>query len=123
MASGSMGTHGQSGVEQKDTLLCPASKIAGWRNGRTQVCLNLRKDIAKRWRKRYSVIHGEAKSMCLTRLMVGVLPDEHDFHAVQWAEIKSIKDELAWRIACAIGILRLDKLDKLLEIRLVDLRL
>lgn len=118
-----MGTHGQCGVEQKDTLLSPTSKIAGWRNGRTQVCLNLRKNVAKGWWKRYSVIHGEAKSMCLTRLMIGVLPDEHDFHAVQWAEIKSIKDELAWRIACAIGILRLDKLDKLLEIRLVELRL
>ena len=69
-----MGTHGECGVEQEDTLVGPADEIAaGERNVGAEVAIDFLNDIDQRGRDGNAGRHGETETGRLTGLMIGVL--------------------------------------------------
>ena len=91
--------HGESGVEQHDTLLCPPSEVARCGGRHAQFGLNLGVDVLERRRQGHTLGHGERQSHGLTRLVVGVLAEDDYFHTVEGCRVESIKDLAARRIA------------------------
>ena len=47
---------------------------------------------------------GEAESLCLSLLMVRILPNDDHLHLVEGTEVEGIEDEVARRIACGGAI-------------------
>ena len=119
MAGCHVGSHGQGGVQEQDTLFCPSRQIARLGNRFAKVCLNLLEDVAERRGKRHTIIHRKAQTMCLLGLMIGVLSYQHHLHLRQRTKIERVENEFARRIASALGIFSLDKLNQLLKIRIL----
>ena len=69
--------YGEHRVEQKHTLLCPRAQIAVWRNRNAEVGLQLLIDILQRRRQFYPRLYRKSKPVCLSRLMIGILPENH----------------------------------------------
>ena len=42
--------------------------------------------------------------MCLSLLMVRILPNDDHLHLVEGTEVEGVEDEVAWRIACGGAI-------------------
>ena len=74
MTESLMLTHTQTGVQQEHALLGPSGKITALRHRGTRLSLYLLKDIHQGRRELHAVIHAEAQTVCLTGLVVRVLP-------------------------------------------------
>ena len=78
-------TYGEGSIEQQYALLCPACQIAGSGGISANVIFYFLENIKSGRRERNTVIYGETKSVCLSRTMIGVLTDYHDFYFVKRA--------------------------------------
>ena len=123
MAVGLMGPDGQRGVEQQYTLFSPARQVAREWYGRAEVLLNFLEDVLQRGRKLDAVLHREAESVSLTRLMVGILSDDDHLDLVEGTKVEGVEDERTWRIACRRPIFLTDSSSELSEVRFVELTL
>ena len=78
-------TYGEGSIEQQYALLCPASQLAGSGGISAIVIFYVLETFKLGRRERNTVIYGETKSVCLSRTMIGVLTDYHDFYFVKRA--------------------------------------
>ena len=99
-----MRPHGERGVEQQHALFSPACEVAAFGHGCAEVLLYLLEDVLQRRRERHTVVHGEAESLCLSLLMVRILPNDDHLHLVEGTEVEGVEDEVARRIACGGAI-------------------
>ena len=113
--------HGERGVEQQHALLCPSHKASTLRRGLSEVAAYLAEDIYERRREPYSVVHREAKPVCLSRLMIRVLTDNHRLYLVERAQVEGIEDKFPGRVTRAGGILRAYKSRKGCKVGFVKL--
>lgn len=105
MAARHMGTHRQRGIEQHDTLTCPAREIALLGGTAAEVVLDFPENVDQRGWQAHTVGHGKAQSVSLPRLVVGVLADDDDLDPVERTKIEGVEDELTgWKTGVA-GIL------------------
>ena len=123
MAVGLMGTDGQGGVEQQHSLFGPSCEIATRWDGCAEVLLNLLEDILQRRWKQHTVLYGEAQTMCLSWLVVGVLSDDDHLDLVEGTEVEGIEDERARRIARTHPVFLTDGSGELGEVGFVELLL
>ena len=121
MACSLMGAHRQRSVEQQHALPCPSREVARRWNRFAEVEFNLLENVLERRRKSHSVGNGEAQSLRLARLMVGVLTYYHHLHLVEGTEIEGVEDEGTRRIACALGIFLAHEVAERGEVRLLKL--
>ena len=85
-----MGTDGQCGVEQQHALVGPAGQVSARRDVDAQVALDFLEDVLQRGRESHAVVHGEAKPMCLSGTMIGILTDDDDFCPAERTEVERI---------------------------------
>ena len=123
MAVGSMGTDGQRGVEQQDTLFRPPRQVSRHRHGRPQVISNLLEDVLQRRREGDAFLNREAQPMSLSGLMIGILANDDHLHLVERTEVEGVEDEAGRRVARRLLVLLSDGGRQLLEVRLLELRL
>ena len=74
MAIGTALSHGQSSVQEQNTLLCPAGKVALTRHGNAEIAFQLLVDVHKGRGQFDAALDGEAEPMCLANLVIRVLP-------------------------------------------------
>lgn len=88
--------HGQSGIQQKHTLLSPFSEISV--GGRLEADFLVGKqvliDVFQRRRGRDWLENAEAKSMCLVGLMIGILSDDDDLDVVDGGDLERVENVL-----------------------------
>ena len=114
-------TNRQTGVQEEHALLCPSRQVAALWNRRSRLGLYLLEDVLERRREGYAIVHAEAKSVCLPRAVIRVLPEDDHAHLVERRRVEGIEDEPPWRIASTRSILLSHKLRQLLEVRLDEL--
>lgn len=131
MRCGDMLTHGQCGVEEQDSLLCPPTERAvikfpavtvlyNLRNG-ADVVLYLLEYVDKGRRQRYARLHREAQTFRLPCAMVRVLSYDYDLHLVKRAEVEGVENLVPWRIASVMTVFLVYKTgesDKVLFVKL-----
>lgn len=88
----------ESGIQKQNSLLRPSSQISTSRNRDSQIALDLLENILKRRGKRNLIINRETKPMRLTRLVIGILPQNNDLYLVERASIESRKNLATGRI-------------------------
>lgn len=120
---GSMGTNSKSGIEQQHTLIGPAREVAVSGRRGSEVVLYLLEDINKRRRHGGRRTDREAHAVGLPWLMVGILPDDNDFHLVKGTMVEGIENESCWGIAGATSILLANKRRQPFELRFIKLGL
>lgn len=120
MAESLMLADGKAGVQEEHALLCPSCQVAALRDRCSRLGLYLTKNVLERRREGYAVVHAKAKSVCLPRAVIRVLPKDNDAHLVERRRVEGIEDEPPRRIASARSILLSHKLRQRLEVRLVE---
>ena len=100
-----MSLHRQRGIQQQYTLLSPPFEVA--RSGclLSHVLRDLLVNILQGWRQRHLFRDREAQSVCLSWLMIGILPHNYDFDILERAPVESIKNKFCRRIDCLVCIL------------------
>ena len=93
-----MGTHGKGGVQQQYALVGPTGEVTACGDGGTQVGLYLLEDVLQGRREGDTVVHREAKSVCLSGTMIGILPDNDYLCSVERTKVESIEYQLARRV-------------------------
>ena len=83
MAVGKMCPHRECGIEQQHPLLRPSGKVSRLGNRTAQGIVYLLEDVLQRRRERHPVLHREAQSMRLSRLMIRVLADDYHLHLLK----------------------------------------
>ena len=73
-------------------------------------------DVDERGRQFDAGLDGEAESMRLARIVVGVLSQNHDLDLVERRTVERLEDEASWRIDDAV---RIGVFDELREFRKV----
>ena len=121
MRSGHVGTHGECGVEQQYALPRPAFEVAVWQRFDAEVAANLFVDVAQRWRQFYVFVDRETEPVCLPDAVIGVLPDDDDFDAVERAEVKGVENEARRRKNLLCLVFVSDKIGELHKVGLVKL--
>lgn len=114
---------GERSIEEEDSLPSPVCEVA--RSGavrHTHVVRQLLVDVAKGGGDRHTVLHGEAKTVRLSRAVIRVLTEDDDLDLVEWAEIKGRKDVFPLRIDTSCGISLSYTLDEDAEVLLLKLR-
>lgn len=123
MGSGLVLAHGEGGIEQEHALGSPSSQTSARGHGYAEILLYLLEDIDQRRRKGNAVCHGEAQAFGLSRLMIGVLSDDHHLHLVERAEVEGVEDKTGRRIDDTVCVFAPDKIGQFLEIGFVKLPL
>lgn len=121
MACRLMRPHGEGGIEQQHTLLCPSGQVSAMGNGGAKVGVYLLKDVLQRGREHHAIIDREAQAMGLSRLMIGILPDDDHLHLVKGTEVEGVEYQMARWIACVVEIFLMHKVgevDKVLFVKL-----
>ena len=90
--------YGERGVQHQHALFGPSGEVSARRNLKSEVALDFLEDILKGGWKGHAVVHREAKPVCLSGAMIGVLPDDDYLCLMKRAEVEGIKDEFARRI-------------------------
>ena len=91
-------TYGECGVQHQHALFSPSGEVSARRNLNAEVALDFLEDILKGGWKGHAVVHREAKPVCLSGAMIGVLPDDDYLCLMKRAEVEGIKDEFARRV-------------------------
>ena len=108
-------------VEQQHALLGPAHEAPALGRRRAEVGLYLLEYVDERRRKGHAVVHREAQSLRLPRLMVGVLADDNGLHLVERTQVEGVEDEPPRRITRAPAVLVVNERRQGGEIRFVEL--
>ena len=119
--AGTVGTHGEGGVEQKHPLPRPAAKVAAFRNRLAKVVVDFLENIHQRRRKRHTVAHREAQAVGLVHIVIRVLTQNHHLHAVEGRGVERRKNLAPRRKHSSGGIFMLHKLHQTGEIILIPL--
>lgn len=126
MAEGLMCTHAQAGIEKKDALVGPSRQVVWPQAGVVEgsllietLCLYLLHDVDKRRGSRDILWHTEAKAVCLSRFVIGVLSQDDDLHLVERCMLEGVEDEAAGWIARTGSILSLDEPDEFFKVWLL----
>ena len=114
---GLMGADGECGVEQQHALFRPAAQAAGGGHGAAQVVGYFLKDVLQRRGKSHTVGHREAQAFRLPLLVIRVLPEDYHLDLVERAKVEGIENLPPRRVAHALPVLRVHKVDELPEIR------
>ena len=114
---GLMSAYGERGVEQQHALLRPAAQAAGGGHGAAQVVGYFLKNVLQRRGKSHAVGHREAQAFCLPLLVVRVLPEDYHLDLVEGAKVEGVENLPSRRIAHALPVLRVHKVDELPKIR------
>ena len=112
-----MSAYGERGVEQQHALFCPAAQAARCGHGASQVVGYFLKDVLQRRGESHTVGHREAQAFCLPLLVIRVLPEDYHLDLVERAKVEGVENLPPGRIAHALPILRVHKVDELPEIR------
>ena len=115
--------HREGGIKQEYPLFSPMGKVARRRDWFAQIAVEFLINIDQRWWSRHTLLHREAKPMCLIYIMIGVLPDNHHAHFVKRTKVKSTKNMLCRWETLARGISMAHKVGEQLEVRFVELGL
>lgn len=116
-------TNCECGIEQKHSLVGPSCEVAREGYVSADVVLDFLVDIHERRGDAHTVGHRECQSLCLSRLMVRVLPQYHHLHAIERTAVESIENQLSRRIDPELLILAPHEVSEMAEIRLVEFRL
>ncbi len=112
--------HAQAAVEQENALPRPGGQIAAFWRRHTAVCLQLRQDIAQRRRQLHARLHGKGQPVGLPRLVIRVLPQDHDPHRLRRCEPEGGEQRLPRRIDRGRGIGRVHPLCERPPVRLFE---
>ena len=109
--------HGEHGVKQQNALLRPARERASARFF-ARVRFDFFEDIDERRRKLHALTHRKRHSVGLTRAVIGVLTEYHDFHVVVGNAFERRIYLGLGRIDCFLRVFALYRLGKLRKVRL-----
>ena len=98
MACRLVGPHRQRGVQEQDALVGPAFQVPVLRWSNAKVVVEFLEDVDEGGRRVDSVGHREAEPVSLSRIVVGVLPDDDGLYLVHRAKVQSRKDFRPWRV-------------------------
>lgn len=88
----------ECGIQEKNSLACPASEISIVWQRSSNIIMNLFKDINE-WRRVFdSFLNRKRESMSLSRAMIRILSKNNHFYRFKWGTIKSCKNILWMRI-------------------------
>ena len=76
-----MGAYGQHRVEEQHPLLRPGLQRTVRGNGKKQIVVQFPEDVAQRRRKPDAGPDGKRQTVRLSVVVIGILPENHDFHA------------------------------------------
>ena len=68
------------------------------RNLKTDITLQLRKDVLQRRRRGDAALHGEAQAVCLSFAMIRILTEDHGLHLMIRRELQCVEDVIHIRI-------------------------
>ena len=118
-----MGTDGESGVEKEDSLLGPTSEVTTFgRDCGAEVTVYLLDDVHQRGRNPDTITDGEAQTVCLTWLVVGVLSYDDGFHLVEWGKVEGVEYIASSGVALVLLTLCHQEFLQLFEIGSLELR-
>ena len=109
-------SHGECGIEQKHTLLCPSAQTSQAGDGAPCIVVDLLEDVDKRGRHAYTIFHRETKSLGLSWTMIRILSDDDHLDVVERTEVEGIKYLAPRRVASALRIFRAHERGKPLEV-------
>ena len=87
-----MRAHRERRVHQQDALFCPFREIARLHDGTAQIVVQFLHHVFQRRGLRNAVMNGETKAVCLSFVVVGVLPQKHRFHVCIGRIAKAVED-------------------------------
>ena len=116
-----MRAHGEDGVEQKHALLRPACQISAFCRRNAEISFQFLIDILQRRRQFYTPAHRKSQPVCLPRLMIRVLPENHGAHARGRGPLERRKKLLRGRIHRPAFIRRAEPLLQGAPVRLLKL--
>ena len=119
--AGTVGAHGQRGVQQQDALSRPFLEIAAAGHLEPHIIVQLLEDVLQRAGKRHPVLHRKTESVGLPHVVVGVLPDDHHLHLVKRRAVEGVEDARPRREHLILPLLFHKKSFQLGEIRGLEL--
>src|SRR5574344_1782453 len=91
-----MGTHREGGVEQQHPLVRPTAEVAaGERDVAAEVAVDFLNDVDKRGWHRRALLHRETETVGLSGFVIGVLPENNDFHLAERSAVEGVEDVFA----------------------------
>ena len=66
--------------------------------------------------ERYPILHGETKSVRLSRLVIRILAEDNDLHFIERAVLKSVEHIRTGRINSTLAVFLFNEIGQLLEI-------
>lgn len=109
MRAGLMGTNGEGGVEQQDSLAGPAFQIARGQRLQAQILTNFAKDVFERRGQSHPLLYREAKPVGLSWFVIGILSQNYQPDLFKRAEIKSVKNQRGRGIDRVLSVFLADK--------------
>lgn len=113
--SGPVGLDGEGGVEQQHPLGCPTRQIAVGRERGPGVGAHLLEDVDQRGGHPHARIDREAQAVCLSRAVIGILPEDDDLDFVEGTRVEGGENFSRRREDLARGVLPAGKLGGLAE--------
>ncbi len=124
MGIGGMRTHGQNRVQHEHTLLRPVHQITVVRHAAADIVMKLLVNVDKGGRQRLlRWQHGKTQAVCLPRLVVRILSQDHHLHLCERCQMQCVENILRRRIDNLCLILPLYKGIKLTIIGLPEFTL
>jgi len=98
VACGHVGPYRQGGIQEQNSLLGPAFQVPVRRRRKTKVVVEFLEDVDEGGGRLDSHGHREAQAVGLSRIVVGVLPDNHRLHLFHRAKVQGGKNLGAGRV-------------------------
>lgn len=118
-----MGAYCEGGVEQENPLTGPPCQLpTGVGDMRVEVGIDFLDDVDQRGRDSDPLGDRKAETLRLSRLVVGVLSEDDDFHLVERRVVEGGKDLAAGRVTDILLAFRYKKTLQLCEIGCLELR-
>lgn len=100
-------TDRQDRVQQKDSLSRPGFKAASFRRGNIKITLKLFENVSQRRRQPDSRLHRKTQAMCLSGIVIRVLPKNDNANLVQRGQTKRIEHiRFGWKNNLVLTFLR-----------------
>ena len=98
MRSGAAVLDRQAGIQQQYALPRPAFQIAVTRVGDAEICGQFLVDVLQRGRRGNTMRHRKAQPVRLSGAVIGVLPQDHHLHLVEWCQFEGTENLASRRV-------------------------
>lgn len=113
-------TDGENSIQEEDALLCPVGEIS-MSSFYTEIRIKFFEYISETWLHLASIWYGERESHSRSWRMVGILPEDHDFHSIEWSRVEGSEYIFPFWKTSLRSILPLHETRELVPVELLEL--